>query len=127
MYLQPLSGYLLTPEGWRYRDRKGPVVKWEGRKINSYHDPYGIFLAWGERIKKGEIRGVSALDLTPTVLADLRIGIPKEMDGRVLEIFRQKEEILTSNANIYREEKEKGSTEGEMEDVKRQLKALGYI
>ncbi|MET1160015.1 MAG: alkaline phosphatase family protein [Thermoprotei archaeon] len=53
------------------------------------HRPYGIFLAYGEDIKRGtSIDKISILDIAPTILHILKLPIPDIMDGRVLiEIF----------------------------------------
>jgi predicted AlkP superfamily phosphohydrolase/phosphomutase/tetratricopeptide (TPR) repeat protein len=59
------------------------------------HAPYGIFVAKGPGIKKGEqIFGASVLDITPTLLALMDLPIGKDMDGKPLtSIFQGEKEI----------------------------------
>jgi predicted AlkP superfamily phosphohydrolase/phosphomutase len=61
----------------------------QSRKRYGAHSMKGIFLAFGNRIKKGiRIEEVSIYDLVPTILHIFNIPIPKDLDGRVLtEIF----------------------------------------
>ncbi len=57
---------------------------------HSYHTPDGIFMAYGQGIKKGlELRPLSILDVAPTVLNCMNVNIPEEMDGKVIStIFK---------------------------------------
>lgn len=57
----------------------------------------GIFIAWGPGFKQGiEASNVSILDLAPTILHQMNIPVPDDMDGRVLsEIFREGSEPAT--------------------------------
>ncbi|MFA4662853.1 alkaline phosphatase family protein [Pyrococcus kukulkanii] len=59
------------------------------------HDLYGIFLAYGSRIKKGhKIKGAKIYDIAPTLLHIFGLPIPNDMDGRVLmEIFEEDSEF----------------------------------
>ncbi len=59
------------------------------------HAPYGIFVAKGPGIKKGEqIFGASVLDVTPTLLAIMDLPIGKDMDGKPLtSIFEGEKEL----------------------------------
>jgi len=50
---------------------------------NSYHDRDGIFMALGPNIKEGlEIKPISILDITPTVLNYMGLSVPEYMDGK---------------------------------------------
>jgi predicted AlkP superfamily phosphohydrolase/phosphomutase/tetratricopeptide (TPR) repeat protein len=59
------------------------------------HAPYGIFVARGPGIKKGEsIHGARVLDLTPTLLAIFDLPIGRDMDGKPLvSIFDHPKDI----------------------------------
>lgn len=59
------------------------------------HAPYGIFVAMGPGIKKGErIHGARVLDVTPTLLTLFDLPIGKDMDGKPLaDIFEEPREI----------------------------------
>ena len=61
------------------------------------HRPYGIFVAKGPKIRKGEtVSGASVLDLTPTVLAAFDLPVGEDMDGKPLvTIFEDAPEIET--------------------------------
>ncbi len=61
------------------------------------HRPYGIFVARGPGIRKGEVvHGASVLDLTPTVLACFGLPVGADMDGKPLvTIFEETPEIAT--------------------------------
>ncbi|MCP4495277.1 MAG: tetratricopeptide repeat protein, partial [Phycisphaeraceae bacterium] len=49
------------------------------------HRPYGIFVAKGPEIRKGEtVSGASVLDLTPTVLTAFGLPVGEDMDGKPL-------------------------------------------
>ncbi len=49
------------------------------------HAPYGVFVAAGPGIKKGEkIHGASILDITPTLLSLFDLPIGRDMDGKPL-------------------------------------------
>jgi len=49
------------------------------------HAPYGVFIARGPGIKKGEsIYGASILDVTPTILSLFDLPIGRDMDGKPL-------------------------------------------
>jgi predicted AlkP superfamily phosphohydrolase/phosphomutase/tetratricopeptide (TPR) repeat protein len=59
------------------------------------HSPYGIFVAKGPQIKKGEqIFGASILDLTPTLLSIMDLPVGKDMDGKpLIDIFNFDKQI----------------------------------
>ncbi len=63
----------------------------KGRKIYGTHGTArnGIFLAYGENIKKGNI-DAKIYDVVPTVLHYFGIPIPEDIDGEVLNIFNKK-------------------------------------
>lgn len=72
------------------------------RKAHLDHEPYGVFLAAGPQIRKGErFEGASVLDVTPTLLHYLGLAVAKDMDGRVLtEVFEPT--FLEDNPIRYR-------------------------
>ncbi len=61
------------------------------------HRPYGIFVARGPGVSKGEtISGASVLDLTPTVLTAFGLPVGDDMDGKPLvTMFEEIPEIET--------------------------------
>ena len=102
------------------------------------HTQYGIFMAYGNDIKKGkEIKNTTIYDIAPTVLHMFNIAIPRDMDGRVLrEIFREDSEFVKpityqSNEGKY-DKKEKATqqktlTDKDEEKTKERLRDLGYL
>jgi len=64
--------------------------KWRG-----WHQRNGIFLAYGNSIKKGKtIKQATLYDIAPTILHIFGLPIPNDMDGRVLtEIFEEDSEL----------------------------------
>jgi len=80
----PEKGYLIFDSIKDKIWENASETRWRG-----IHDLYGIFIAYGEDIKKGyEIEGAKIYDLAPTILHMFGLPIPKDMDGRVLmEIF----------------------------------------
>ena len=61
------------------------------------HRPYGILVAKGPGIRKGEtVSGASVLDLTPTVLTAFGLPVGEDMDGKPLvTIFEGDREVET--------------------------------
>lgn len=66
------------------------------------HRPNGIFIAYGNEMKKGvELEGATIIDVAPTVLHIMNIPIPKNMDGQVLNKVFNKESDLASKSVKY--------------------------
>lgn len=60
--------------------------KWKGE-----NKKYGLFAAIGKDIgKKGKLEDVSILDLAPTIIDYFGINIPSDMDGKNLQVFKNK-------------------------------------
>lgn len=99
------------------------------------HAPYGIFVAMGPGIKKGErIYGANVLDVTPTLLSLFDLPVGRDMDGKPLvEIFTEPKEIkyIDSWENDPREGGkivvQESTDELTAEAALQQLIDLGYI
>ncbi len=98
-----------------------------------HHDPFGIFLAAGDNLRKGaDFYGASVLDVAPTVLHMFGAPIPLDMDGKVLvQVF---ERIwLDENPPRYVEADtsytsgEKAEDDEVRDEILEQLRKLGYI
>jgi len=108
------------------REVKGP---------NGCHRSEGIFAAYGKNIDQHRGFEASIMDITPTILYNLDIPVPKDMDGKVLkEIFvsdfqnmtnlRYSEEGLSA---CITETKETGYSEKDEREIRSHLKELGYF
>lgn len=105
------------------------------RVISGDHHLNGIFLARGKEIKSGiKMDGASIMDVAPTVLYQMGVSIPDDMDGKVLSsIFC--ESFPDSNSVAYKRDNLKGNetrdfaeyTEDEEKELEDRLRGLGYI
>ena len=65
----------------------------------------GIFLAYGPDIRRGgKIRDIQIYDLAPTVLHIMGSNIPKDMDGKVLNIFKKDSEPGKRKPRYFKED-----------------------
>jgi predicted AlkP superfamily phosphohydrolase/phosphomutase len=103
--------------------------------VSGSHRMEGLLMMKGDRIQQGvTLEGAQIIDLAPSILYLMHLPIPNTMDGRVLQeaflngVLQQepicfvKEEGSSSDyhpRNIYSEEEE--------EELKKRLKALGYL
>lgn len=155
----PLTGKLIVKEIYMSKDvyhgpyeKKAPEMllklndgikmKYEvtTKKIVSYaeknsgcHTSEGIFICYGEGIKKLENSSgtYNILDVTPTVLHMFGIPVDREMDGNVLtEIFEEGSEF---NREIEFKDYEKHDHQNEYvnvevdSDIEERLRNLGYL
>jgi predicted AlkP superfamily phosphohydrolase/phosphomutase len=100
-------------------------------------DCHGIFIAYGNGIKRGQqIEGSRIVDLTPTVLYLCGVPIPRDVDGRVLEeIFETS--YLEGNPIKYESfedqplkttyKRRTPFSKKEQEEIIERLRVLGYI
>lgn len=98
-------------------------------------DNQGIFIAWGENVKKGhETSGSRLIDIAPTIMYLFGIPIPTDVDGKVLEDAFEKD-FLRKNPIRHRKIREGLSfakrkvlyTRKEKDELKERLRELGYI
>jgi predicted AlkP superfamily phosphohydrolase/phosphomutase len=103
------------------------------KNIPGHHDGLGILLAIGNGIKRGvNLRNARLIDIAPTVLYNLGLPIPNDIDGRVLtEMFT--EDFLAAHPPQYRVEsggaavKPPAYTEAEQAAIEERLEELGYL
>jgi arylsulfatase A-like enzyme len=95
------------------------------------HLPNGIFAAFGDAFKQCEIPMVSILDIAPTILSLFGLPLIDDMDGRVLSEALTTEvlaNLKTENRSGYDQMKVNDhSSKGDMEEMKKMLKSLGYM
>lgn len=73
-------------------------------ELSNKHDPYGIFIAWGAEIKAGvQLAEQNIADVTPTLLHDLGQPVPKYMDGKVMEVFKQAKSVRYVDKSLVTE------------------------
>jgi len=101
--------------------------------LTGWHRLNGIFIATGPDIKKGfRIENARIIDLAPTILHIFDVPISSDVDGRVLKEIFKPDSCLAKNKVRYQvhEVHERGKhrlTEKEEEEIKKKLKALGYM
>lgn len=101
---------------------------------NGFHRPDGIFMALGDRFKKGHrIEGARIVDMTPTILYAMGHALPDDMDGRVLtDAFDDgvlaADPVRTRPADPFIDSSEdEDYSEEDDAKIRESLKALGYI
>lgn len=109
------------------------VVETSMNWANGFHRMNGVFLAYGPRVRAGiQVEDATMVDVAPTILYDLGLPVPTNMDGQVLG------SVLEADlaANPVRREApltgtgpggDAGYTDSERSDVSGRLAALGYI
>lgn len=58
-------------------------------EVSSKHGPIGMFVAWGEGIRAGQLPEQQIADVMPTVLYDLGQALPTNLDGKIIPLFTQ--------------------------------------
>ncbi|MBN1584492.1 MAG: alkaline phosphatase family protein, partial [Anaerolineae bacterium] len=96
------------------------------------HTMRGLFLAYGENIKKGHhIDGAGLVDIAPTILNVLGVPVPRAMDGHVLtDMFQDGNERVIEYQDgeaSSAEEPAHQFTEEEQQAIEERLRGLGYI
>jgi len=117
----------------------GPKLRGDRYAIGiAMHDPTGFIVLWGKDIVQGiELDAPSVLDITPTILTLYGLPVADDMDGSVLEEAIESD-FLSSRPVTTIETYEKGEASAGSEDdvpvespvdeeVKEQLRSLGYI
>ncbi len=115
---------------------KGPLfsqVSDETKEMFSgIHNQDGIFILTGPNAGKGKkILPANIVDIVPTILVDLGLQIPDDMDGKV--IWEAFSDSFKSRSPVYKtveKESERNSeslTEEEEEMIQKHLKGLGYL
>ena len=100
--------------------------------LSGTHDMDGVLILNGKRLKNGAIiEPVEMVDVASTILFDLDLLIPEDMDGRViLEAF--KEPFASEPVKYTQEELDKKKTENELSEddqakIEEALRGLGYL
>jgi predicted AlkP superfamily phosphohydrolase/phosphomutase len=112
---------------------RGPIetsMNWS----NGFHRMKGILMAYGPRIQRGtRIQGATMVDIAPTILYDLGLPVPTNMDGRVLTEMLEPAHVIANPIHhgepLTQAEGAVGTghTEEEQAQVAGRLAGLGYI
>ena len=104
---------------------------------SQWHRLYGLIVGDGPGVDRGEVRGATIFDVTPTVLAALGLPVADDMRGNVLDPLlppdaHQRKPELTGKLASYevlprRRPQAVASSAEDDEDRLRELVALGYI
>lgn len=109
--------------------------EYKGKLNNSLegnHVMEGILIAQGPDIVPGELPEQNIIDLAPTILHLMGHPVPKDMDGRVItqmidSNLMARSPVRVGEAAVTEQVNEQGYSEEEAEQVRDQLRALGYI
>lgn len=97
------------------------------------HRLEGIFLGVGPSFKRGAGNApISIMDVAPTVLYLLGLGVPRQMDGKVLTDAITEEHLIEYpleyvDADLLGRSGASSLTVQDSEDIKRRLEGIGYI
>lgn len=93
------------------------------------HRPDGILIASGDGVSARRLdRPVDIVDLLPTVLAAAGVGVPDDVDGRLIdELFVEPPALERVPAGARAEAAGGGLSAEEEDDVAERLRALGYL
>ena len=92
-YTRYAPDLIYIPEEWKYSP-PAPTYDFIGNDIiclpknkrSGEHKPLGIFISYGEGIKKGKrLQCCSVMDIAPTILYSLGLKVPGFMDGYILK------------------------------------------
>jgi predicted AlkP superfamily phosphohydrolase/phosphomutase len=137
-YANRTPDLIVQPRGWEYmafghadfgsNKLVEPIIG-----LSGHHRPDGILILAGPGVKAGmPLEGANIMDLTPTLLHAIGVGVPRDLDGQVLsEAFEASspvaQPVTYTQANIF---KERGSepdlSDDEMAEVQEKLRGWGY-
>lgn len=120
---------LVPVEGYTVDKTLSEEILTDSGKTAGDHRPEGILYAWGPNVEAGvQISNASVYDITPTILQSQLQDIPRQTDGRVLDIFSPGSlpDRTDPSFRDYRSS-EATATDAEFDDVEERLKGLGYL
>jgi len=100
---------------------------------NGYHRPNGVFAAYGDGIRRGAKAGGVVMDVTATILYEMGLAVPKDMDGRVITDAYKPERLEAQpprTSDVDTDAAPDGSmvfNDEEEAQVRERLKQLGYL
>ena len=115
----------------------GQVVETSLNMANGFHRPDGILAALGPSFRAGQhIDDAAIIDVTPTILYDMGLPVPSDLDGRVLtEAFRPgaikemdvRAEPVTTAEVAEATARDDGYSDAEAAEIEERLRGLGYL
>lgn len=128
--------FKFSPDYAGGQEQEGDVITPVPEDITGYfsgiHSRDGIFIFCGRNVRKGAvIKPADIVDVLPTILYDLNLPIPDDLDGRIIEeafteSFRRNPPEYVRRGKAAGPGTEELSEEDE-ESMKRALKNLGYL
>jgi predicted AlkP superfamily phosphohydrolase/phosphomutase len=135
-YLDYAPDIIYIPKGMKYTANRyfefgsNKLFGKPHRDMSGDHRYNGIFVAKGPGIKRGfRFSDAVIWDIAPTILYLLGVGIPEDMDGRVLkEIFSKDVAPITKEEEMsMKKEQKRQLTAKEERKIKERLRGLGYV
>jgi predicted AlkP superfamily phosphohydrolase/phosphomutase len=128
----PAEGYVAHKD---MKDRVFEDVGQGWRDRSSDHEREGIVILWGQGVKRGvEIDPHHIEDIAPTVLHMCGVGVPRYMDGKVIEdafsedwLGRHPIDLVGDGTFVASETEGPSMTTEEEELLKERLRGLGYL
>jgi predicted AlkP superfamily phosphohydrolase/phosphomutase len=99
---------------------------------NGTHRPYGIFMAYGNSIRKGASVNLGICDIVPTILHIMGIPIPDDMDGTPIVDILEPDSEMARRPVAYEKPVRGGEkvfqwSPEEERKLEEQLRGLGYL
>jgi predicted AlkP superfamily phosphohydrolase/phosphomutase len=113
---------------------KSPVLERRSEVAGTHH-PYGVFIAHGPGVKKGDVidrRNIT--DVGATLLYSLGLNIPDDFEGKVPEAMFSEQHLESnpivigeSTSGSKKDEASESMSESEKDKIMAQLQMLGYM
>ena len=138
LYIDRTPDLIVQPRGWEYmafghadfgsNKLVEPIIG-----LSGHHRPDGLLILAGPGVKAGTLlQGANIVDLTPTLLHAMGVGVPRDLDGRVLsEAFEGSspaaQPVTYTQASVYKDStSEPALSDDDMAEVQEKLRGWGY-